>query len=184
MDDQRKFRGKSQTAGKRSPFFIPKQRRTLGALALFGLLAACSGPHLPSPNTTEARYDGRDQAVQVMASGLQPISGAALVSQAGTRYPASGVSIVSTPHVLYSPPPSIGVGIGGFGFSGCCSGFGSGIGVGLPVGRPTPSEVSDQYVASALIPLPPDYAAKWATYRLEVSIGAQSITLAPPSPSS
>ena len=52
-----------------------------------------------------------------------------------------------------------------------------------PAGRPTPAEVSDQYVASALIPVPADYAANWASYHLQVSIGNQSITLAAPAPS-
>ena len=100
----------------------------------------------------------------------------------GTRYPAAGIALVSGPHVLYNPPPSVGFGIGGFGFSGCCSGFGSGIGVGLPVGGPTPAEVSDQYVASALIPLPPDYASNWSRYHVEVSAGAQPMNLAAPAP--
>lgn len=146
-------------------------------------LAACAGPRLPGPNTAEVRYDARGRAVQVMISGLQPASDAALVSGQGLRYPASAISLVSGPHVLYNSPPSISLGIGGFGFTGCCSGFGSGIGVGLPVGRPTPAEVSDQYVASALIPVPADYATNWASYHLQVLIGSQSITLAAPAPS-
>jgi hypothetical protein len=145
-------------------------------------LAACSGPKLPTPNSADARYDGRDQAVQVMVSGIQPASAAALVSNDGKRYPASGIAIVSGPHVLYNPPPSVGIGFGGFGFSGCCSGFGSGIGVDVPVGGPTPAEISDQYVASALIPLPGDYAANWSTYHLEVSVGGQWINLPAPAP--
>ena len=115
-------------------------------------LAACAGPKLPAPNSADVRYDGRDRAVQVMVSSLQPPTAAALVANDGTRYPAAGISLVSGPHVLYNPPPSIGLGIGGFGVSGCCSGFGSGIGIGVPVGGPTIAEVSDQYVASALIP--------------------------------
>jgi hypothetical protein len=129
-------------------------------LVIVGLLAACAGPKLPAPNSADVRYDGRDRAVQVMVSNLQPPTAAALVANDGTRYPASGMALVSGPHVLYNPPPSVGLGIGGFGFSGCCSGFGSGIGVGVPVGRPTPAEVSDQYVASALIPVPPDYCGQ------------------------
>ena len=146
------------------------------------LLAACSGPRLPQPNTTEVRYDARDRAVQVMTSGVQPISGAALVSGQGARYPASVISPLSGPHVLYNPPPSVSFGIGGFGFSGCCSGLGLGLGTSLPVGRPTPAEVSDQYVASALIPVPPDYATNWTSYHLQVTIGNQSTVLAAPAP--
>ena len=45
----------------------------------------------------------------------------------------------------------------------------------------TPAEVSDQYVASALIPVPPDYASNWS-YHVEVSAGAQSMNLAAPAP--
>lgn len=146
-------------------------------------LAGCAGPSLPQPNTADARYDARDRAVQVMISGLRPASDVALISEQGSRYPASAIALLSGPHVLYNPPPSISLGIGGFGFSGCCSGFGSGIGVGLPLGRPTPSEVSDQYVASALIPVPADYATNWASYHLQVSIGSQSVILAAPAPS-
>ena len=151
-------------------------------LLTIGLLVACTGPTLPAPNSADVRYDGRDRAVQVMVSSLQPASAAALVANDGTRYPAAGISLVSGPHVLYNPPPSIGLGIGGFGFSGCCSGFGSGIGVGLPVGRPTPAEVSDQYVASALIPVPPDYFSNWSLYHVEILAGAQPMSFAAPAP--
>ncbi len=152
-------------------------------LVIVGLLAACTGPKLPAPNSADVRYDERDRAIQVMVSSLQPPTTVALVAAGdGTRYPAAGISLVSGPHVLYNPPPTVGFGIGGFGFSGCCSGFGSGIGVGLPVGGPTPAEVSDQYVASALIPVPPDYASNWGRYHVEVSAGAQSMNLAAPAP--
>ena len=106
-----------------------------GALAIVALLAACAGPRLPPPNSAQAQYDGQQQAVQVMVSSLQPPSAVALVSADGHRYPASGIALLSGPHVLYNPPPSISLGIGGFGFSGCCSGFGSGLGVGVPVGQ-------------------------------------------------
>jgi hypothetical protein len=151
----------------------------LFAVAAF---SACSGPKLPAPNSADVRYDPGERAVQLMVSGLQAPSAAALVAEDGARYPASGIALVSGPHVLYNPPPSIGLGIGGFGISGCCSGFGSGVGVGLPVGRPTPAEISDQYVASALIPAPADYATNWTTYHLEVSVGEQVMRLTAPSP--
>ena len=62
-----------------------------------------------------------------------------------------GFSVINGPHVLYNSPPSIGFGIGGFGFTGCCSAIGSGVGFGVPLGGPTVAEVSDQYVTSALI---------------------------------
>jgi hypothetical protein len=151
-------------------------------LAVATVLAACSGPKLPAPNSADVRYDARASALQLMISGLQPATAAALVANDGTRYPASGIALVSGPHVLYNPPPSIGLGIGGFGISGCCSGFGSGIGVGVPVGRPTPAEISDQYVASALIPVPADYATNWSSYHLEVSVGEQLMTVTAPAP--
>jgi hypothetical protein len=151
-------------------------------LAVVALLSACSGPNLPAPNSADVRYDQRERAVQLMVSGMQPASAAALVANDGARYPASGIALISGPHVLYNPPPSIGLGIGGLGISGCCTGFGSGVGVGLPVGRPTPAEISDQYVASALIPVPADYAANWPTYHLEVSVGEQVMRLTAPSP--
>ena len=82
-------------------------------LVITGLLAACAGPKLPAPNSADVRYDGRDRVVQVMVSNLQPPTAAALVANDGTRYPASGIALVSGPHVLYNPPPSIGLGIGG-----------------------------------------------------------------------
>jgi len=157
--------------------------KTLVVICLALTLAACAGPRLPQPNTADVRYDARARAVQVMISGLQPASDAALISGQGLRYPAAVISLVSGPHVLYNPPPSISLGFGGFGLSGCCSGFGSGLSVGVPVGRPTAGEVSDQYVASALIPVPADYATNWANYHLQVSIGSQSVILAAPAPS-
>ena len=45
-----------------------------------------------------------------MISGLQPPTTAALVANDGARYPAAGITLVSGPHVLYNPPPSIGIG--------------------------------------------------------------------------
>jgi len=150
-------------------------------LVLVAMLAAC-GPRLPPPNSADARYDGQQRAVQVRVSSLQPPAGVALVATDGRRYPAAGIALVSGPHVLYNAPPSVGIGIGGFGFSGCCSAFGSGVGVGLPVGQPTPGEISDQYVASALISAPPDYATNWSQYHVEVSAGGQAMNLTAPSP--
>jgi hypothetical protein len=154
------------------------------ALSLLFLLAACAGPRLPAPNTAEAHFDARAGTVQVMVSGVQPATGAALVAADGSRYAASGVALVSGPHVLYNPPPSVGLGIGGFGFSGCCSAFGSGLGFGVPVGKPSVAEVSDQYVASALIPAPGDYPTNWSSYRLEVDFGDRPTFQPAPSPAS
>jgi len=117
----------------------------------------------------------------VLISGLQPATEAALVDQDGKRYPAVGFSVISG---LYNPPPSIGFGIGGFGFTGCCSAIGSGVGFGVPVGGPTVAEASDQYVTSALITVPPEYQQHWSQYRLEVAAGEQRMALAAPAPTS
>jgi hypothetical protein len=145
-------------------------------------LAACTGPQLPAANSALAVYDARDNAIHVTVSGLQPASEAVLIGQDGSRYPAVGFSVISEPHVLYNPPPSIGLGIGGFGFTGCCSSIGSSVGIGLPVGHPTVAEASDQFLTSALITAPTDYAQHWAQYRLEVTAGNQRMAVAAPAP--
>jgi len=152
----------------------------LAALALAG----CAGSALPPPNSAQAQFDGREQAVRVVVSDIQPVSTAALIGPDGSRTSASAVALISGPHVEYSAPPSIGLGFGGFGFSGCCGGFGSGVGVGLPLGRPAPARVDDQYVASAVIPAPPDYVQRWGEYRVQVRIGDRPVFLAAPAPSS
>jgi hypothetical protein len=152
------------------------------ALTVLAALAACAGPQLPAPNSAIAVYDARENAIHVTVSGLQPASEAVLIGPDGSRYPAIGFSVLSGPHVLYNPPPSIGLGIGGFGFTGCCSSIGSGIGVGLPVGHPTVAEASDQFITSALITAPPDYARDWLRYRLEVGAGNQRMAVAAPAP--
>ena len=90
-------------------FFVPEEFGARNAMRFFflvivGLLAACAGPKLPAPNSVDVRYDGRDRAVHVMVSNLQPPTAAALVAN-GTRYPASGIVLVSGPHVLYSRHP-------------------------------------------------------------------------------
>jgi hypothetical protein len=145
-------------------------------------LGACAGSALPPPNTVTARFDSHDQAVQVTVSDLAPPTAAALVSPDGTRYQATGLNVVSGPHVTYNPPPSIGIGVGGFGWTGCCSGIGSSMGVGLPVGGPTPASYSDQYVASGLIPVPADYAVNWPRYRVEVEVGHRALSIPAPTP--
>ncbi len=147
------------------------------------LLAACAGGYRePPPNSIVPTFDARTHAVQLAISGLAPATAAALVSPEGTRFPASGISVLRGPYVAYNPPPSIGLSFGGFGFSGCCSGFGSGIGVGLPVGGPTPAGGSDQWISSALIPVPANYDRTWSTYRVEVQIGPSALTVPAPPP--
>ena len=68
-------------------------------------LVACAGPKLPAPNSADVRYDGRDRAVQVMVSSLQPPTFAALVANDGTRYPAAGISLVRAPTSSTTRPP-------------------------------------------------------------------------------
>jgi hypothetical protein len=156
--------------------------RASRVLVVVAALSGCAGPRMPAPNSAFAEYDARDHAVHVMVSGMQPASDVALVGPDGSRYAAAGLTVISGPHVLYNPPPSIGFGIGGFGFSGCCSAIGSGIGLGVPVGSPTVAEASDQYVTSALITVPPDYQQQWSKYRLEVAAGNQPMGVAAPAP--
>ncbi|MBV8457320.1 MAG: hypothetical protein JO122_11970 [Acetobacteraceae bacterium] len=111
------------------------------------------------------------------------MSDAELIGPDGSHYRTTGIAILSGPHVLYNPPPSIGIGIGGFGYpGGCCTGIGSGLGVGFPLGSPQPAGVSDQFLTSATIPAPPDYAKDWMKYRVQVQIGANAMLLNAPSP--
>ncbi len=151
------------------------------ATGLLGGLVACSSS-VPPSNGIQARYEPAAGAVQVLASNIRPMSDAELVAPDGSHYRTTGIVVVSGPHVLYNPPPSIGIGIGGFGFTGCCAGIGSGLGVGLPVGGPRPAAVSDQYLTSAAIPAPSDYARDWMNYRVQVRIGDNSVLLNAPSP--
>jgi len=146
-------------------------------------LAACANRvNLPAPNTAQARFEPQQGTVQVVVSGLAPASAAELLGPDGSRYPAAAVTLLSGPHIVYNPPPAVGFSIGGIGFSGCCSGFGSGIGVGVPVGGPMPAEVSDQYVSSAVIPVPADYGHHWSSYRVQVQIGSRALLLPAPPP--
>ncbi len=151
------------------------------AVALAFVLAACaSGPRLPAPNTAETRYEPQLRSVRVLVSALAPASAADLLAPSGDRYPAAAVTLLRGPFVAYNPPPSVSLGIGGFGFGGCCTAFGSGIGVGLPVGRPTPAAVSDQYISSAVIRVPEDYMQHWSNYRVQVRVGDRALSFYPP----
>jgi hypothetical protein len=157
--------------------------RRIAVVALALALAGCaSRVELPAPNTAQARFEPQQGAVRVMVSGLAPANAAELLAPDGGRYPAAAVTLLSTPHVAYNPPPTVGLGIGGFGFSGCCSGFGSGIGFDVPVGRPTVAAVSDQYISSAVIPVPADYAQHWSSYRVQVRVGNRALLLSAPPP--
>jgi hypothetical protein len=144
-------------------------------------LTACAS-NVPQPNSVQVRYEPSAREVRVLASNIRPMSDAELIAPDGSQYRTTGVVLVSGPHVLYNPPPSVGLSIGGFGFTGCCSAIGSGIGVGLPVGQPKPAAVSDQYLTSAAIPAPADYAKNWASYRLQVRIGDNTMLFNAPFP--
>lgn len=142
----------------------------------------CSSSNVPPPNAVRAHYERSAGAVQVLVSNVRPMSDAELIGPDGKQYRTTGVVLVSAPHVVYNPPPSIGLGIGGFGFTGCCSGIGSGLGLGLPLGRPTP-HVIDQFLTSASIPTPADYSTNWAGYRLRIQLGDSAMLLNAPAPS-
>jgi len=53
----------------------------------------------------------------------------------------------------------------------------------MPVGQPRPAEVSDQFVVSALIAAPADYAQNWPNFRLEIQVNNRPMMLAAPPPS-
>lgn len=146
-------------------------------------LAACASNPLPSPNSVQSQFDPQVGAIRVVVSDLQPLTAADLLGSDGSRISATTVTLISGPHVDYNPPPSVGIGIGGFGFSRG-AGFGSGVGVGLPIGGPTPGHVDDQYIGSAVIPVPNNYSQTWSTYRLEIQVGNRPMVLAAPAPSS
>ena len=156
--------------------------KRVGVVAIVLALAGCASNPLPPPNSIKSRFDPRGGVVRIMVSDIQPLSAADLIGPDGSRFPATAVTLVSGPHVDYSPPPSIGIGVGGFGFSGCCSGFGSGVGVGLPLGGSTPTHVSDQYIGSAVIPVPSNYGQSWGEFRLKVQVGNRPLLLAAPAP--
>jgi hypothetical protein len=145
-------------------------------------LAACASNPLPPPNSVQSRFDPQVGAVRVIVSDLQPLTAADLLGSYGDRISATAVTLVSGPHVNYNPQPSLGIGIGGFGFSRG-AGFGSGVGVGLPIGGPTSGHVDDQYIGSAVIPVPRNYSQTWNTYRLEIQVGNRPIVVAAPAPS-
>ena len=157
-------------------------KRMAVAVLVLALAACARGVQLPPPNTAQAHFEQQQQAVRVMISDVAPPISAELLAPNGSRYPAVALTILSAPYIAYNPPPTVGLSIGGFGFSGCCSSFGSGVGVGFPVGGPTPAAISDQYIASAVIPVPPDYAQHWANYRVQVQVGNRSLLLAAPAP--
>jgi hypothetical protein len=147
-----------------------------GILRLFIALSACTGNPLPPPNSIRANFDSRAQVIQVYISNAQTPRDAWLVDANGTRYPLT-LTLVSGPHVNYSTPPSIGLGLGGFGWN-----VGGGAGIGFPLGNPHPTSVDDQFVASARLGAPPDYMQRWSQYHVVVDVGAQALEVPAPPP--
>jgi hypothetical protein len=145
-------------------------------LVLAALLAACSSPQ-PNPNPAQAQFVGDANAIQVTVSDTQPVSAALLIGADGTTYTATGIQVTQTPHTVYNPPPSLGIGLGGFGGN-----VGGGLGLGLPLGGPTPSYSTDQYVSTVTLPAPADYAMNWQSYRVQVQLGNRAVTIAAPTP--
>ncbi len=139
-------------------------------------LSACASNPLPPPNGVRASFDRGAQAIQVVVSNAQPPHDAFLVGADGNQYPAV-LTMVSSPHVNYSAPPSVGLGLGGFG-----GGVGGGLGFGVPLGGPRATGVDDQYVVSARFGVPPDYAQHWAQYHIELRVGPQALQVPAPAP--
>ena len=140
------------------------------------LLAACASSE-PSPNTAQTEFIRDTNVIQVKVSDIQPATAALLIAPNGQTLPAAGINVVRTPYTSYNPPPSVGIGVGGF------SGHvGTGLGLGLPLGGPTPAYSSDQFVTSIAFPAPADYAQNWAQYRVQVQLGSRNLTLPAPSP--
>ncbi len=146
------------------------------ALLLCTSLVACAGDPLPPPNSIRATYDREAPAIQVYISNAQMPRDAYLVDVRGTRY-ALILTPVSGPHVNYSTPPTIGLGLGGFGGN-----VGGGAGVGFPLGSPHPTSVDNQFVASSRLLPPPDYLQRWSQYHVVVDLGTQALEVPAPPP--
>ena len=153
-----------------------EMRHLAVALFLCTSLVACSSNPLPPPNSIRATYDREAPAIQVYISNAQMPREAYLIDEKGTRY-ALILTPVSGPHVNYSTPPTIGLGLGGFGGN-----VGGGAGVGFPLGSPHPTSVDNQFVASSRLLPPPDYLQRWSQYHVVVDFGTQAMEVPAPSP--
>ena len=140
-----------------------------------GLVACASNP-LPPPNSIRATYDRDAPAIQIYISNAQIPRDAYLVDVNGARY-AFILTPLSGPHVNYSTPPTIGLGLGGFGGS-----VGGGAGVGFPLGSPHPTSVDNQFVATGRLLPPADYLQRWSQYHVVVDLGTQALEVPAPSP--
>src|ERR1700733_1321586 len=95
-------------------------------------LGACASNPLPPPNSIRATFDRSVQVIQVYVSNAQMPRQAWLVNADGNHY-SLPLTLVSGPHVNYTAPPSIGLGLGGFGWN-----VGGGAGGDLALGSPRP----------------------------------------------
>jgi hypothetical protein len=152
-----------------------KNRGAVFALCL--VAGACAKSPLPPPNNVSATFDRSAQVIQVYVSNAQMPHDAWLVDATGQRVPLP-LTMVSGPHINYTAPPSIGLGLGAFGWT-----VGGGAGVDVPLGSPRPTSVDDQYVATARVVAPSDYPQRWSQYHLAVSVGSQAYEIPAPAPS-
>ena len=176
--DLRSSRSRCRTGSTPSSAPVADEKRHFPVVLFLctGLVACASNP-LPPPNSIRATYDQDAPAIQVYISNAQMPRDAYLVDVQGTRY-ALILTPVSGPHVNYSTPPTIGLGLGGFGGN-----VGGGADVGFPLGKPHPTGVDDQFVASSRIMPPPDYLQRWPQYHVVVDLGTQALEVPAPSPS-
>jgi hypothetical protein len=151
-------------------------RHGLAVLWFCIALGACTGSKVPPPDSVRATYDRNAHTIHVDISNAQMPRNAWLVDVNGTRYPLI-LSLLSGPHVNYSAPPSIGLGLGGFGWN-----VGGGAGVGFPLGSPHPTSIDNQFIASATVQAPLDYPQRWSQYHVIVDLGTQGLEVAAPSP--
>jgi hypothetical protein len=153
-----------------------KRMMWIRPLLLLSLLGSCSANPLPPPNSIRVTFERSAQVIQLYVSNAQMPRGARLVDADGTQYPLP-LTLVSGPHVNYSEPPTVGLGLGGFGWN-----VGGGAGVAFPLGSPHPVGVDDQFIASARVAAPTDYAQHWSQYHLVVDVGPQTLEIAAPAP--
>ena len=150
--------------------------RLRGILLICFAVSACANP-LPPPNSIRTSYESGAQIIQVYISNAEMPRGAWLVDTTGTRYPLP-LTLVSGPHVNYSEPPTIGLGLGVFGWN-----VGGGTGVGIPLGSPRPTSVDDQFIASTRFAAPSDFSQRWSQYRIVAEVGVQTLEVPVPAPS-
>ncbi|HEX6977852.1 MAG TPA: hypothetical protein VF342_01005 [Alphaproteobacteria bacterium] len=110
--------------------------RLVVAFGVVAFVPACGGAggRVSEPTITaefvRAPAGTAESAVQIIATGRQPLTSALLITPSGTT-PASLIEREASPPVAYGGGPDVGVGV--FGGSGGV-GIGTGIFLGIPVG--------------------------------------------------